>query len=135
MIVGLRDRLKQKPQRTTAPPRRAATPAQGDLDRQLIAELKSFGCDLSQPRDTRFFLYFGDFGDAEDAAHAVRAEGFETWIEPRAGAEAQAEPWRLVASRELVVDETSVAEIRALLGRIAVAHWGRLGGWEAAVDL
>jgi hypothetical protein len=134
MIVGLRDRLKPKPQ-TKAAPRRAAAPAQSELDRQLVAELKGFGSDLSHPRDTRFFLYFGDFGDAEDAAHAVRDEGFETWIEPRAGADAQAEPWRLVASRELVVDDASVAATRALLGRIAVAHWGRLAGWEAAVDL
>jgi hypothetical protein len=101
-----------------------------ELDRALIAELARLG-DLAEPRDTRFFLSFADAGDAERAAGVVEEAGFGWALEERDGDE----PWRLVAWRDMVVDEASVADARRLLGRVAVAHWGSLGGWEAQVTL
>jgi hypothetical protein len=104
-----------------------------ELDRQLLEELARVGADLSRPRDTRFYLYFAEAGDAEAAAEALAPE-FETEVELREEIDHH-ERWRLVAWRDMVVGEREIARVRKQLGDVAVRNWGSLGGWEAAVQL
>jgi hypothetical protein len=109
-------------------------PPVSELDRQLLEELQRVGADLSQPRDTRFFLYFASEADAESAASAVARLDFETDVEWREDVPSD-EAWRVVAWRDMVVDEPEIARVRRELGAIVVRNWGSLGGWEAAVQL
>lgn len=129
MGVGLKDLFRAKPDDEPEP---AATPDPADVDRMLVAELERFGVDIDKPRDTRFFLYFDHEADADRAADAVQAEGYDALIEETEPE--RPEPWRLVAWRDLVVDDDSIAEARRTFGRIAVANWGSFGGWEAAAS-
>ena len=105
-----------------------------ELDRQLLDELKRVGADLTEPRDTRFYLYFTGPDDAEAAAEALDELGFHTEVEPRDEGQHD-ERWGVVASRDMVVSEREIARVRKQLGDIAVRNWGNLGGWEAAVQL
>jgi hypothetical protein len=129
MTMGLRNIFKARPaDEAEQPVERAPDPV--ELDRMLVDELRKFGADLERPRDARFFLYFHDRADAEQAEQAVREEGFETLIEETELD--RDEQWRLIAWQELVVDDEAIAEIRRVFGRIALANWGSFGGWEAA---
>jgi hypothetical protein len=129
MAMGLRDIFKPTP-RSGVPS--DAPPETVELDRMLVEELRKFGADLTRPRDTRFFLYFHDHGDAERAEYAVRDLGFDATIEETELE--RDEQWRLVASRDLVVDDEAIAAIRRDFGKVALANWGTLGGWEVAAD-
>jgi hypothetical protein len=129
MAMGLRNIFRARPAAEAEQPvERAPDPV--DLDRMLVDELRKFGADLGQPRDARFFLYFHDHGDAERAEFAIREEGFATLIEETELD--RDEQWRLIAWREMVVDDDAIAEVRRVFGRIALANWGSFGGWEAA---
>ena len=109
-------------------------PPVAELDRQLLDELKRVGADLSEPRDTRFYLYFSGADDAHAAAEALDELGFHTEVEPRDEGQHD-ERWGVVASRDMVVGEREIARVRKQLGDIAVRNWGNLGGWEAAVQI
>ena len=130
MPLGLRDLFKPRPDAAEAGDAAARTDDPAELDRMLVAELRKFGADLGRPRDARFFLYFDDRADAERAAESIEAEGFETELEETE--RERAEPWRLIAWRDMVVDDETIADVRRVFGRIAVANWGSFGGWEAA---
>lgn len=130
MRVGLKDLFK--PKLEYEPERPPLPPDPVDLDRMLVAELEHFGVDLERPRDTRFFLYFDHDTDAEAAADAIRGDGYEALIEETEAE--RGEPWRIVAWRDMVVDDDAIADARRAFGRIAVANWGSFGGWEAAAS-
>jgi hypothetical protein len=118
-----------------APPDpRELPPPVAELDRQLLDELRRVGADLAEPRDTRFFLYFATEEDADAAAETLAELDFEVEVRPREQG-AHDERWRVVASRDMVVDEPEIARVRKQLGDVAVRNWGNLGGWEAEVQL
>jgi hypothetical protein len=132
--MGFRDLFRPKPADAARAGRDAVAPEEPDAiarDQLVIDELRKL-VDLGRPRDTRFFLYFASEGEAQQAGDDAEDAGFAVGIERTDGG-AQ-EPWRLVASRDMVVDEAAIADARRVFERIAVTHWGTFAGWEAAAS-
>jgi regulator of RNase E activity RraB len=133
--VGLRDLFKRKPADEGEELRFEVTSRTDDpseATRQAVETVREAGADLSQPRATDFYLYLRKREDADAAADALRAEGYEINARPSADPESD-RPWLLVASRELAVGEASLEEAEALLKRLAERYDGEYDGWETAV--
>jgi hypothetical protein len=101
-------------------------------DALVLQQLADIGSDLSKPRDARFYLYVHTESDAEEAADALRSDGFTTEVGPAASPSAH--PWLVLASRDMVVDAPSIAAARERFDALAHRYDGDYDGWEAAAD-
>src|SRR5258707_8520651 len=97
----------------------------GEADERVLGHLARLGCDPSQPRETRHFLYLPEQPGAEAVAHVLDVDGWSTSIERSEGA------WLVVATRARTLTLDVVRETRARLAALASEHGGLYDGWEA----
>ena len=117
--MGFLDRLRKEPGMTDA----------SDGDALILAQLRSAGADLTQPRHVVHYSYVPDERTAKAAASTIAEAGFETRVgEPLPGYDT----WSVIAEATTIVDETTVGPNRAWFQRIAAEHGGEYDGWEAA---
>ncbi len=98
-------------------------------DLAVLDQLRQHGADLSQPRSTRYYLYFASEEAAADAASRVRAAGFET-----EGGSTSGSDWSVICERHNVV--ATLDYVRAAdddLQAIADDLGGEFDGWEASL--
>jgi regulator of RNase E activity RraB len=96
-----------------------------EADERVLDHLARLGCDPSQPRETRHFLYLPEQAGAEAVARALGADGWSTSVERSEGA------WLVVATRASTLTLDLVRETRAQLAALASEHGGLYDGWEA----
>ena len=96
-----------------------------EADERVLDHLARLGCDPSQPRETRHFLYLPEQPGAEAVARALGADGWSTSVERSEGA------WLVVATRARTLTVDLVRETRARLAALATEHGGLYDGWEA----
>lgn len=106
-----------------------------DPDQAVLKELRKIGANLSKPREVIHFLYFPTQVAAEKASTKLRGEGYAIDVRPAANAdENPPNPWLMEARVHAVVDETTVAPMRARFESLAEDGSGEYDGWEAAAD-
>ena len=98
-----------------------------EADERVLDHLARLGCDPSQPRETRHFVYLPEQSGAEAVAHALAVDGWSTSIERSEGA------WLVVATRARTLTLDVVRETRARLAALASEHGGLYDGWEAPI--
>jgi hypothetical protein len=126
--VGLRDFFKPRTDRSDEP-------APKDPDQAVLKQLRKIGANLSKPREVIHFLYFPTQVAAEQASTQLRGEGYAIDVRPAANADQNPpNPWLMEARIRAVVDETTVAPMRARFEQLAEAGSGEYDGWEAAAD-
>jgi hypothetical protein len=96
-----------------------------EADERVLDHLARLGCDPSQPRETRHFLYLPEQPGAEAVARALEADGWSTSVGRSEGA------WLVVAMRARTLTLDLVRETRAQLAALASEHGGLYDGWEA----
>jgi hypothetical protein len=126
--MGLRDFFKPRTDRSDEP-------APKDPDQPVLKQLRKIGANLSKPREVIHFLYFPTQVAAEQASTQLRGEGYAIDVRPAANADQNPpNPWLMEARIRAVVDETTVAPMRARFEQLAEAGSGEYDGWEAAAD-
>jgi Regulator of ribonuclease activity B len=100
----------------------------GEADEHVLDHLARLGCDPSEPRETRHFLYLPAQDGADAVARSLQADGWSTSVEQSEGA------WLLVATRARTLTLDVVRETRARLAALASEHGGLYDGWEVPVD-
>lgn len=99
-----------------------------EADERVLHHLARLGCDPSQPRETRHFLYLPEQPGAEAVAHALDVDGWSTCVEQSEGA------WLIVATRARTLTLEVVRETRTRLAALASEHGGLYDGWEAPAN-
>jgi hypothetical protein len=97
-----------------------------EADERVLDHLARLGCDPSEPRESRHFLYLPAQGGAEAVARALGADGWSTVIEQSEGV------WLVVATRAHTLTSDVVHETRKRLAALASEHGGLYDGWEAS---
>lgn len=100
-------------------------------DRMVIQALAQHG-DLDTPREVSHWLYFPDRRSAEDAADALRSDGYTVTLETSHGHSDGR--WCAKALHEIVVSPATIATTRTSMERLAARLGGEYDGWEAAVS-
>lgn len=100
-------------------------------DLLVMGQLIEHGADLTRPRHTLYYLYFGDGDGAARAAESARDEGFAVELrQPGHGIT----DWAVVCEKpDLVLDPDTVRANSDLFEQLAGSHGGTYDGWEAAV--
>jgi regulator of RNase E activity RraB len=96
---------------------------------QVIAGLREAGSDMDAPHVIEFYLYFPTRADADRAAKAIAAKGYETSVD---GPDEDKE-FELWASRESKLELAAIDKLEGELQQVAKAEKGYYDGWEAAV--
>jgi Regulator of ribonuclease activity B len=99
-----------------------------EADERVLDHLAQLGCNPSEPRETRHFLYLPAQAGAEAVAAALGADGWSTAVERSEGS------WLVVATRARTLTLDVVRETRALLVALASDHGGLYDGWEASTS-
>jgi hypothetical protein len=99
-----------------------------EADARVLDHLAKLGCDPSQPRECRHYLYLPDEDAAGVVANALAAGGLDAQVEEVAGG------WLVTAGTVTVLDDRTVRTTRVRLERLAAEHGGEYDGWEAAAD-
>jgi len=107
----------------------AGAPAEGSLDDQTRRQLAQAGGDLAKPADVVNYLYLPDEPRAQKAGAELRSAGFTVEVRPAA----TGQKWLTKANRDMVPSAENIAQMRALLERLANQLGGDYDGWEAAV--
>ena len=97
----------------------------GEADERVLDHLARLGCDPSEARETRHFLYLPAQSGAKAVARALKVDGWSTSIEQSEGA------WLVVATSARTLTLELVRETRARLAALASEHGGVYDGWEA----
>jgi hypothetical protein len=95
-----------------------------EADERVLDHLARLGCDPSEARETRHFLYLPAQGGAKAVARALGADGWSTSMERSEGA------WLVVATSARTLTLELVRETRAHLAALASEHGGVYDGWE-----
>jgi regulator of RNase E activity RraB len=110
--------------------KRPRAAAEAELpDRQVIAQLRQAGSDLSRPHPIEFFLYFPDEAAASAAAAELAGQGFGQRIERAARGPA----WLLFLTRSMPPEEARLVALRRELEAVAARHGGEYDGWGTPV--
>jgi hypothetical protein len=107
--------------------------APAEADAIVLDQLRDLGSDLTQPRNARFYVYVPTLEAAHAASDETRAAGFVTMVDESAVPDS-GNPWLVLASRDMVVDESTIADARRLFDGIAERYSGEYDGWDAAPD-
>jgi tetratricopeptide (TPR) repeat protein len=100
-------------------------------DRMVIQTLAQ-RADLDTPREVSHWLYFPDRRSAEDAADALRSDGYAVTVDKSRGDSDGR--WCTKALRRIVVSPATIATTRASMERLAARLGGEYDGWEAEVN-
>jgi hypothetical protein len=98
-------------------------------DRQVLAQMRQAGADLSKPTEVNFYLYFKDRAAAERALPEAGDGTLTASVRPGTNSDA----WLCLVSGTMVPDEAAIhATVVRLLG-LAQRYGGDYDGWEAAI--
>jgi len=100
-----------------------------DLDEAVLVQLRKAGSSLSKPHNVEFYLYFPSESAAEEAASAIRAEGFEVKVEKAE----QRDNWLCFATRTIVPELANLQSIRRKFVALAASLSGEYDGWGTGV--
>jgi hypothetical protein len=99
-----------------------------EADARVLDHLVRLGCDPSQPRECRHYVYVPGEYDARAVARALTHDG---WA---ADVERTPESWLVTATTCAALSDASVRATRSTLEQLACDHGGAYDGWEAAAD-
>jgi hypothetical protein len=100
-----------------------------EADARVLEHLAQLGCDLSEPRECRHYLYVGAEPGARTVAEALAGDGWAAECE-----ELQDASWLVTASTVTGLTSEGVRATRSRLELLAADHGGEYDGWEAAAD-
>ena len=98
-------------------------------DRQVLAQMRKAGADLSKPTEVNFYLYFGARDAAESAAVHAPTASMKATVRPGASRW----PWLCLVSGQMIPDEAAIRSEVARLMALAKQYGGEYDGWEAAI--
>jgi regulator of RNase E activity RraB len=99
-------------------------------DRQVLAQLRRAGADLTKPTEINFYLYFKDREAADSAAAHVSAGPLIATVRPPLS---DGKPWLCDVTDQMVPDETAIHSQAVRFLELAQRYGGEYDGWEAAV--
>lgn len=105
---------------------RVACPREADA--LVLDHLARLGCDPSEPRECRHYLYLPAELGARAVATSLNATGWDAECEPVEDA------WLVTATVVTNLDNAIVRDTRVRLEELAGDHGGAYDGWEAAAD-
>ena len=101
--------------------------AASDGDAAVIRQMQLHGLELSKPRTTEFFLYFGTEASASAACHDLESRMAKIEI---AAPEGDIRSWACHAWAPVVVTLPTVHQFRRDLEQVAASRGGEYDGWE-----
>lgn len=101
-----------------------------EADRQVLAQLRKAGADLSKPTEVLYYLYFKERPAADSAAAQVGPGPLSARVQRAADDSA----WLCLVSGEMVPSEQAIREYTTRLVALARMYHGEYDGWEAAVQ-
>ena len=99
-----------------------------DADALVLLHLARLGCDPTQPRECRHYLYVPAEIDADAVATTLMRDGWDAETED-VGA-----TWLVTGTTMTSLDNERVRATRGRLEQLAAHHGGHYDGWEAAAD-
>ena len=100
-----------------------------EADVRVLDHLSRLGCDPTEPRECRHYLYVpGEFGARMLASSLNSADDWDADVEEVRDA------WLVTAMTVTGLDDDVVRVTRAHFERLAHDHGGEYDGWEAAAD-
>lgn len=99
-----------------------------EADARVLDHLANLGCDPSQPRECRHYVYVRGESDARAVVQTLSGDGWE------AECEQVHDAWLVTATTITPLSDHGVRETRAMLQGLAAHHGGEYDGWEAAAD-
>jgi Regulator of ribonuclease activity B len=106
---------------------RIADAAQADA--RVLDHLAKLGCDPSEPRECRHYLYVPAEPGAREVARALNGDGWDAECEELADLS-----WLVTATIFTGLTDAGVRATRSRLQLLASYHGGEYDGWEAAAD-
>lgn len=98
-------------------------------DRQVLAQMRKAGADLSKPTEVNFYLYFKERRAADNAAAHAAADPLIATVRP--GRDTSS--WLCLVSGQMVPDEAAIHAMAVRLLDLAKQYGGEYDGWEAAI--
>jgi hypothetical protein len=99
-----------------------------EADERVLAHLERLGCDPSEPRESRHFLYLPERAGADAVSETLHRDGWLTSIERSERA------WLVVATRVRGLTPDLVRQTRTRLEQLASERGGVYDGWEATAS-
>jgi hypothetical protein len=99
-----------------------------EADIRVLDHLSRLGCDPSQPRECRHYLYLPGESGARAVAHSLSRDGWDADVEETSVA------WLVTATTFMGLNDEVVRTTRTRLQLLAGDHGGEYDGWEAAAD-
>lgn len=99
-----------------------------EADARVLDHLARLGCDPTEPRECRHYVYLRGEPDARAVAAALTGDGWDAECEDVRDA------WLVTATTFARLSAAGVRETRAMLQGLAAHHGGQYDGWEAAAD-
>lgn len=99
-----------------------------EADALVLDHLARLGCDPSQPRECRHYLYVPGEPGARAIARSLNADGWDAEVEE------VHDTWLVTASTTMGLNDDVVRDTRIRLEELATDHGGEYDGWEAAAD-
>jgi Regulator of ribonuclease activity B len=106
------------------PPRDTAA-----LDELVLKQLRGLGCDLTQARHVRHFLYFEEASLARRAADELELADYTATVKEPSD---DVSVWTVVGEGFRVIGPETVPGFRAWFEQLAAEHRGEYDGWEPA---
>jgi hypothetical protein len=100
-----------------------------EADARVLEHLSRLGCDPSEPRECRHYVYVPEEPGARAVAAALVGDGWDADYE-----ELQDASWLVTGSTVTGLSGDRVRATRARLELLAADHGGEYDGWEAAAD-
>jgi hypothetical protein len=100
----------------------------GEADARVLDHLAKLGCDPSQPRECRHYMYLPAEPGAREVARVLTGDGWE------AECEQVADAWLVTATTITSLSDAHVRATRSRMELLASDHGGEYDGWEAAAD-
>ena len=100
-----------------------------DGDRQVLAQMRKAGANLSKATEVNFYLYFKERRAADSAAAHADVDPLVATVRPGANASS----WLCLVSGQMVPDEAAIHTTAIRLLDLAKRFGGEYDGWEAAV--
>jgi hypothetical protein len=99
-----------------------------EADALVLDHLSRLGCDPSQPRECRHYVYVPREVGARAVARSLTVTGWDAEVE------AVDDAWLVTATVVTGLDDAIVRTTRIRLEELAGVHGGEYDGWEAAAD-
>jgi regulator of ribonuclease activity B len=99
-----------------------------EADALVLDHLTRLGCDTTQPRECRHYLYLPYELGALATARWLHASGWDAEVEEVEGA------WLVTGTTITKLSDDTVRDTRVWLEELASDHGGAYDGWEAAAD-